>query len=52
MRTMMKCLVMLMLAMASSLQADAQLKNLLKNAASEALGNMSHENGTAKHWAN
>ena len=29
MRTMMKCLVMLMLAMASSLQADAQLKNLL-----------------------
>lgn len=48
MRTMMKCLVMLMLAMASSLQADAQLKNLLKNAASEALGNMSHENGTAE----
>ena len=45
---MMKCLVMLMLAMASSLQADAQLKNLLKNAASEALGNMSHENGTAE----
>ena len=44
----MKCLVMLMLAMASSLQADAQLKNLLKNAASEALGNMSHENGTAE----
>ncbi len=40
---MMKCLVMLMLAMASSLQADAQLKNLLKNAACEALGNMSHE---------
>ena len=33
----MKCLAMLLMVMAGSLQADAQLKNLLKNVASEAV---------------
>lgn len=42
----MRCMAMLMLAMAGSLQADAQLKNLLKNVAGEAV-NSATGNSTA-----
>lgn len=37
MKRAMKCMAMLLLAMAGSLRADAQLKNILKNVASEAV---------------
>lgn len=37
MKKVMKCLAMLVLAMASSVKADAQLTNILKNVASEAV---------------
>lgn len=46
MRRVMRCMAMLMLAMAGSLQADAQLKNLLKNVAGEAV-NSATGNSTA-----
>lgn len=42
----MRCMAMFMLAMAGSLQADAQLKNLLKNVAGEAV-NSATGNSTA-----
>ncbi len=44
MKRVMKCLVLLVLAMASSLRADAQLKNLLKNVASEAVSSATGSN--------
>lgn len=42
----MKCLALLVLAMASSLRADAQLKNLLKNVASEAVSSATGSSAT------
>lgn len=46
MKRVMKCLALLVLAMASSLRADAQLKNLLKNVASEAVSSATGSSAT------
>lgn len=44
----MKCLAMLLLAMAGSLRADAQWKNILKNVASEAVSSATGSSATGE----
>ncbi|MGN0233326.1 MAG: lipocalin-like domain-containing protein [Bacteroidaceae bacterium] len=47
MKRIMKCMAVLLLAMTSGMQAHAQLKNILKNVASEAVSSATSGSGTA-----